>query len=131
MVNLRKRFVAGKVEEGNFNYIGFTVTQEKGNIALDQSSFVTDIQNITIDPKRAQDKQSTLTSEEQTKYRQLVGQINWAVQRPRPDMAFELIDLSTKLKAGTIGDFLTGYKSRQSTERYKIHDFIPKISQQS
>ena len=26
MVNLRKRFVAGKVEEGNLNYIGFKVS---------------------------------------------------------------------------------------------------------
>ena len=110
MVNLRKRFVAGKVEEGNFNYIGFKVAQEEGAIALDQSNYVTNIQNITIDPQRAQDKQSTLTSEEQTKYRQLVGQINWIVQGTRPDIAFELIDLSTKLKEGTIGDLSRAIK---------------------
>ena len=68
MVNLRKRFMAGKVEEGNFNYIGFKVDQEKSTIALDQSNYVTNIQNITTDPKRTRDKQSTLTSEEQTNY---------------------------------------------------------------
>ena len=56
------------------------------------------LKNKLTDPNRAQDKQSTLTAEEQTEYRQLIGQINWAVQGTRPDMAFELIDLSTKLK---------------------------------
>lgn len=110
MVKLRKRFVAGKVEEGNFNYIGFKVAQNRDVIVLDQSNYVTSIQNITIDPNRAQDKQSSLTSEEQTKYRQLVGQINWAVQGTRPDLAFELIDLSTKLKEATIGDLSRAIK---------------------
>ena len=41
----------GKVGEGNFNHIGFKAAQEKGNIALDQSSYFTDIKNITIDHK--------------------------------------------------------------------------------
>ena len=34
MVNMRKRFMAGKVEKGNFNYIGFKVAQKKGTTAL-------------------------------------------------------------------------------------------------
>ena len=37
MISLRKRFVAGKVEERNFNYIGFRITQDKHGIILDQS----------------------------------------------------------------------------------------------
>ena len=40
MVRFRKRFVAGKVEERNFNYIGFRITQDKNGIILDQSRFV-------------------------------------------------------------------------------------------
>ena len=44
MVNLRKRFVAGKVEEGNFNYIVFKVAQNRDVIVLDQSNYVTNIQ---------------------------------------------------------------------------------------
>ena len=43
MVNLRKRFVAGKVEEWNFNYIGFKVAQSRDVIVLDQSNYVTNI----------------------------------------------------------------------------------------
>ena len=88
MVNLRKRFVAGKVEENNFNYIGFRIVQESNAIILDQSSYVENMKNKVLDPNRAKDKQSKLTTEEQTEYRQLIGQINWAVQGTRPDMAF-------------------------------------------
>ena len=39
MVNLRKRFVEGKVEENNFNYIGFRIVQESNAIILDQSRY--------------------------------------------------------------------------------------------
>ena len=37
MISLRKRFVAGKVEERNFNNIGFRITQDRNGIILDQS----------------------------------------------------------------------------------------------
>ena len=111
MVNWRKRFVAGKIEERNFNYVGFRIIQESSAVVLDQSRYVENVKNKVIDPKRTQDKQSILTAEEHTEYRQLIGQINWAVQGTRPNMAFELIDLSTKLKERTIGDLSRAIKA--------------------
>ena len=56
MNSLRKRFVAGKVEERNFNYIGFRITQDKNGIVLDQSRYVESIENKAIDSKRVLDK---------------------------------------------------------------------------
>ena len=111
MVNLRRRLWHEKVEERSFNYIGFRIIQESYAIILDQSRYVENMKNKAIDPKRAQDKQSKLTSEEQTEYRQLIGQINWAVQGTRPDMAFDQIDLSTKLKEETINDLSMAIKA--------------------
>ena len=58
MVNLRKRFVAGKIEEQSFDYIGFRIIKESSAIILDQSRYVENMKNKAIDPKRAQDKQS-------------------------------------------------------------------------
>ena len=111
MISLRKRFVAGKVEERNFNYIGFRITQDKNGIILDQSRYVENIENKAIDPKRALDKHDLLILKEQTAYRQLTGQINWVVQGSRSDLAFELIDLSTKLKQGNISDLSRAIKA--------------------
>ena len=42
---------------------------------------------------------------------QLISQINWVVQGSRPDLAFELIDLSTKLKQGNIRDLSRAIKA--------------------
>ena len=80
MISLRKRFVAGKVEERNFNYIGFRITQDKNGIILDQSRYVESIENKATNPESALDKHDLLTLKEQTAYRQLIGQINWVVQ---------------------------------------------------
>ena len=63
MFVLCKRFMTGKVEEGNFNYIVFKVAQENGTLAFDPSNYITNIQNIT-DPNSAKNKQSTLTLKE-------------------------------------------------------------------
>ena len=111
MNSLRKRFVAGKVEERNFNDIGFRIIQDKNGIVLDQSKYVESIENKAIDSKRVLDKQCLLTFEEQTEYRQIIGKISWVVQGSRPDMAFELIDLSTMLKHGNISDLSRAIKT--------------------
>ena len=95
MISLRKSFVAGKVEERNFNYIAFRITQDKN------ASYEINLENTknkATDLTRALDKHDLLTLEVQTPYRQLKGQINWVVQGSRSDLAFKLIDLSTKLK---------------------------------
>ena len=99
-----------KLEE-NFNYICFRITQDKNGIRLDQSRYVENIENKAIDPKRALDKHDLLTLAEQTASRQLIGQIKWVVQGSRPDLAFELIDLSTKLKQGNISDLSRAIKA--------------------
>ncbi|KAH3775275.1 hypothetical protein DPMN_176676 [Dreissena polymorpha] len=55
-----------------------------------------------------------ITAEEQSRNRQTIGQINWVVHGTRPDLAFELIDMSTKLKQATVVDLTRTVK--QSTE---------------
>ena len=100
MNKLKTRFYAGKIEEKMFKYIGFTLKQFKNGIVLDQSDYVNKLKNIMIDPVRASEKNEPLNEDEQTSYRQLIGQLNWAVQGSRPDMAFATTEMSTKLKTG-------------------------------
>ena len=131
MTDLRKRFVAGKIEEKNFSYIGFQILQESNRIILDQSTYINNIQNKVLDPKRAQNKQTKLTPKEQSEYRQLIGQLNWAVQRTRPDMAFELIDQSTKLREGSIGDLSRAIKSVNRLKDMRSFITFPDLSKDS
>ena len=43
---------------------------------------------------------------EKTAFRSLVGQLNWITTNTRPDIAYEVCDLSTSYKTATVGDLL-------------------------
>ena len=49
-------------------------------------------------------------SNDQRLLRQMVGKLNWAVQGTRPDVAFDLIQLSTKLKVLQVSDLIQAIK---------------------
>ena len=107
---LRQRFYAGKVEEKCFKYIGFNVKQNENAIILDQSDYMNNINCPVLDPRRIANKADILNSKEQSLYRQIVGQINWAFQGSRPDLAFEMIAASTKLKQASVADLTRAVK---------------------
>nr|XP_034319149.1 uncharacterized protein LOC109620710 [Crassostrea gigas] len=111
LCKLKQRYLAGKVEETDFQYIGFHIKQRENKIMVDHSKFMDKLDHPQIDPIRAIQKHEKLTNDEQTLYRKLVGQLNWAVQGSRPDLAFELVDLSTKLKTATVADLLKAIKT--------------------
>ncbi|CAC5412669.1 unnamed protein product [Mytilus coruscus] len=114
MEKLRKRFIPGKIEKEDFRYIGFMIKQNNEGIQLDHSIYMEKLDHQHIEPRRAIQKLKQLTQEEQKDYRRMVGQLNWEVQGSRPDLAFELVDLSTKLKSALVCDLLRAIKTLES-----------------
>ena len=96
---LISRFVAGKQESSNFQYIGFEMKQTNKEATLDQGKYVNAIEGIRIDPGRAKEKNCSLTTVEQTQLRSLVGQCNWVAQGTRPDLAYEVVELSSRFNS--------------------------------
>lgn len=127
MVKLRDRFCAGKVEEKTFKYIGFQVKQEPDMIELDHSNYIENMKSNNLDPKRASKKTELLNEHEQTLFRQIIGQLNWAVQGSRPDMAFELIAMSTKLKQGKVEDLIRAIKKVNRLKDIRSFVSFPKL----
>ena len=91
---LRNRFLAGKLEEKDFSYVGFRLKQDAEKIILDQNDYVDNVEIEKVAVKKGDSKDS-LVGKEITAYRSLLGSVNWIVRGSRPDMAFELIELST------------------------------------
>jgi transposase InsO family protein len=103
---LRRRFIAGRLEERQFTYIGFSLEQHDDAIVMDQSIYVKELEGLHLEPKRAILKQDSLTNSEQTLLRSQVGRLNWAVQGTRPDLSFDMVDLSTRFKSGVVADLI-------------------------
>ena len=98
-------------------------------VILDHSDYIEKVKNKTLDPERASHKNEPLDEQEQTNFRQLIGQLNWAVQGSRPDMAFEMISMSTKLKQGKVEDLIRATKKVSRLKDIKSFMKISKVEQ--
>ena len=59
-----------------------------------------------------------------------MGQINWAVQGSRPDLAFEMIAASTKLKQATVGDLTRAIEMLNSLKDFTSYMLFPCLNQE-
>jgi hypothetical protein len=129
MVGLTTRFVAGRIESSNFYYVGFELKQIHGTITLNQNNYLLDLEPGTMSITRASQKNDKLNAKEQTSLRQLVGKLNWVVHGTRPDMAFEMIDLSTKLKSGVVNDLLRAMKVIRNLRKTESYIHFPGLNE--
>ena len=104
-------FQMGKSESDSFMYTGFMLNQTKDGITLDQEKYVEKVKIPQIEAKRLSQMDDDMTAEELTLLRQMTGAINWTVRATRPDIAFEMIETSTKMQGGKVADLKAARKT--------------------
>ena len=125
---LMDEFKVGKNEKGSFMYTGFKITQDTNGIMLDQTDYVDkNLEPVIIDPVRAGQKNDALTEAELTDLRKMVGGLNWVVRATRPDLSFDLIDLSTKFRSGKVEDLNRARKILLNLKASSCKIFFPKL----
>ena len=70
-----------------------------------------------------------LDSEEMSQYRGYIGTINWVVQCTRPDMAYELIELSVKSKVASVDDMKRARKLVSRIQDLESLVFFPALGE--
>lgn len=88
---IKNKLQIGSEEKQEFKYIGVNIKQEKDKIYLHQNTYINRIEIPDVD-KYLQER--NLSDTEKTEYRSLIGQINWVSQHTRPDMSFDVSNLS-------------------------------------
>ena len=77
------------------------VSQHNGEeILLHQQSYVDSIDTMKLD--NDEDKDRNFSAREQSSFRSIVGQLNWVGSQTRPDIAFEVCQLSRRLNSRTV-----------------------------
>ena len=110
---LSKRFIVGNQSGKDFKYVGLHITQnEKYEISVDQNNYSDSIPM----PTTHKNKHIDLSSEEYTEFRSLVGAHQWLVSGTRPDIAFETLIHSCKLKKATKEDLFSIGKTIKRTK---------------
>ena len=106
--NLAKRFKFGKIETENFKFTGLNIRQTKDGIFVDQNEYIQSIVPIKLD--KFVEKETKLSKEKFAQYRALTGQLNWAAENTRPDIAFDTRELATKNKDASYQDLYIANK---------------------
>ena len=105
---LSNLFLIGSVESGAFKYVGLNIQyQSQGHgLSVDQIQYASSLEPVSVSRKRANEKSSDLSEEERAEYRSTVGQLNWIATQTRPDIAFDVCELSVSYPCATVGDLL-------------------------
>ena len=98
-----KLFLVGSTcDDTNFKYIGLDIKQNEENITLDQLKYVSSIDYLKL--KDDKDKQRILGENEKHNFKSLIGQLNWVATQTRPDVLFDVSDLSSKYNNAKVED---------------------------
>ena len=108
---IRVIFRAGKLERRNFSYVGLDIKQTDTAVSLCQTDYITKLNPIHMSSTRRAEKHDSLKKIESKQYRQIVGQISWAAQQTRPDVLFDVMELSMKFKHPEVNDMLRAIDS--------------------
>ena len=127
MQKLRCRFVAGKLLESDFSYVGFQVKQNSKGIMIDQTQYLEQMKVPVVPAERKLNKMEELTSSEYTLFRSVVGSMNWVGHGTRPDILFELIELSMQFNKATVENLLRAVKVARKLKESESMIFFPAL----
>jgi hypothetical protein len=102
------KFTFGKIEIEKFKFTGLNVQQTEEGISVDQNEYIQSIKPIKVD--KFADKHAKLSKDKFAQYRALTGQLSWAAENTRPDLAFDARSLSTRNKEATYKDLYEANK---------------------
>ena len=125
-IKLKKRFTFGKIELNKFKFTGLNIEQTKEGIFVDQIEYIQSIQPISSQGLDGEDTAS-LNKQQFKAYRRLTGQLAWAVENTRPDLAFDVRYLATRNKDATVGDIGNANKILKKTQSDNVKIKYSKI----
>ena len=120
-----EEFLIGRTEEESFKYIGLALETTDDGILLDQIEYISKLQPAQL---RGGDAKRPLDREETKLLRQMTGRINWAATQTRPDLAYTIVELSTKFKYPQLEDLKRANKAINKLIEKPIKIKFPKLT---
>ena len=103
-------FTIGSEHCAAFKYLGLNISQPNSEIMINQVNYIKSVDYIAILNDRKIREDDLLCKEETDNLRTLVGQLGWITGQTRPDLAFEVCQLSSILNHSKLDDILKANK---------------------
>ena len=100
--NLQKVFVIGKTAETSFKCIGLNISYHPNHIEICQKDYADSIKYITISQQRKSEKFHLLNFDEEHILQSVIGQANWLASQTRPDISFDVLNLSCDINKNPV-----------------------------
>ncbi|KAK4327467.1 hypothetical protein Pmani_002131 [Petrolisthes manimaculis] len=116
VAKIRSEFQVGQQCSGAFKYIGLQVTQDDDGITISQSQYLKNVKPVPINITRACNKLEDCNKTEQENLRSLVGQIGWMSTNTRPDVSYDVLNMSCVLNHPKVENVIQANKCLRRLE---------------
>ena len=125
---LCQMFLIGSSSSNDLKYIGLRIqSSNEDGATIDQDDYIKSIRTIDITKERMNNKNSDLSEAERCEFRSLVGQLNWVATQTRPDIAFDVCELSSIQKNATVADLCRLNKVVTFLKNNRLQLHFPRI----
>ena len=95
---------------------------------ISQSSYTDELEEIHINSVRRKNKTLPVNDEERSSLRSSIGQLNWLSTQTRPDISFDVCELSNSFKTATTNTLMKTNKVIRKVKQNKTSLLFPKMN---
>ncbi|XP_018008572.1 uncharacterized protein LOC108666247 [Hyalella azteca] len=130
--SLKDKFLIGTTSHGSFKYIGVHLERDSaGGIGLSQDDYVRSLEEVKLEEKHKRSRSDVLSEMEKRDYRALVGQLNWIATQTRPDISFDVCELSSVFDKARVDDLIRANKVVKKVQSRSVVVQYPKLRDQN
>ena len=107
----------------NFPFLGLQLKQTADSIIVEQYAYTDDLKCIQIEDSR--NKERPLNIDEQAALETAIGQLSWLSHQTRPDISFDVCQLSAIKKNATVKHLLYANKTIRKVKNSEVHLKFP------
>jgi hypothetical protein len=121
IIPLCQKIIIGSTNTATFRYIGVHLSQEQNfSVTVNQVDYAKSLEEVELSKQRSAQRSSHLEKGESDEFRSLLGQLNWLATQTRPDVAFDVCELSTSLSGATVEEVLRANKVLKRIKQHPV-----------
>ena len=110
-----------------FRYIGLEISTNQTETTLSQQRYIDSIKEIPISSAQKLRKHDKVTSEEEKLLRTAIGQLNWVATQTRPDISYDVLELSMITNRATVDHLLQANKVIRKLKSESLQIKFPRL----